>query len=271
MIRFSVFVVPLICMVFGCASSANDKDPKPKVIEVETKKIEVKSVAHPQWLDIKYVMGQFDPAVHPDFVKIDLKYADRSDRYMHKTAYEDFQKLYEAALADGIEFKIKSAARNFDYQKGIWERKWTGATLLEGSENAASVYPNPTERAIAILRYSSMPGSSRHHWGTDIDLNAFTNEYFENGQGLKEFEWLEQNAATFGYCRPYTKLGSDRASGYQEEKWHWSYRPISDLCTSFAEAELKNEMITGFKGAEVAQKINIKENYIMGISATCKK
>jgi len=272
MVRFSAFV--LICIFFGCASSANEKDQKPKVVEVESNKVEKKAeaepVIYPDWLDLKFVMGQFEPTTHPDFIKIDSKLADQSDRYMHKDAYTAFQQMHEAAKKEGFTFKIKSAARNFDYQKGIWERKWTGATLLEGKENASNAYPNPTERAIAILRYSSMPGSSRHHWGTDIDLNAFNNEYFESGNGLKEFEWLEQNAAQYGYCRPYTKLGSDRASGYQEEKWHWSYRPISDLCTAFAKAELKNEMITGFKGAEVAQKINIKENYILGISATCK-
>lgn len=272
MVRFSVLV--LIFSIFGCASSANEKDQKPKVaikeINKPEMKAEVESVSYPEWLDLKYVMGQFEPTQHPDFVKIDSKHADRADRYMHKDAYEAFIKMSEAAKADGLQFTIKSAARNFEYQKGIWERKWTGATLLEGSENAAKTYTNPTERAIAILRFSSMPGSSRHHWGTDIDINAFTNKYFESGKGLTEFQWLEQNASKFGYCRPYTKLGSDRASGYQEEKWHWSYRPISDLCTSFAKAELKNEMIQGFKGAEVAQKINIKENYILGISATCK-
>lgn len=270
-----IIVVVLIFSILGCASSANEKDQKPKVVSEELNKSEMKaeieSVSYPKWLDHKFIMGQFDPTKHPDFVKIDSKHADRSDRYMHKDAYDAFTKMAKAARADGIEFIIKSAARNFDYQKGIWERKWTGATLLEGSENAAKTYTNPIERAIAILRFSSMPGSSRHHWGTDIDLNAFTNEYFESGKGLKEFRWLEQNASKFGYCRPYTKLGSDRSSGYQEEKWHWSYSPVADLCTAFAQAQLNNEMIQGFKGAEVAEKINIKENYILGISETCKK
>jgi len=89
-------------------------------------------------------------------------------------------------------------------------------------------------------------------------------------KGKVEFDWLEANAEKYGYCRPYTKLGSDRSSGYQEEKWHWSYRPVADFCTKYAEENLKDEMISGFLGSEVATKINIKENYILGISSKCK-
>ena len=225
----------------------------------------------PAFLNLDFVMGKFDPKTRVDFTKIDIAYADKEGRYMHKGAYDSFKAMHAAAKKEGINLTIKSAARNFDYQKGIWERKWSGATLLEGKENAAQVYKNFTERAIAILKYSSMPGSSRHHWGTDIDINSFTNSYFESGQGKKEFDWLTANAHKYGYCRPYTKIGTDRSSGYQEEKWHWSYTPVADFCTKYVEQNLDNEMITGFQGSEVAKQINIKENYILGISSSCKK
>ncbi|NJK84501.1 MAG: M15 family metallopeptidase [Saprospiraceae bacterium] len=52
-------------------------------------------------------------------------------------------------------------------------------------KTAAATTPNPQERALKILKYSSMPGTSRHHWGTDIDLNSFSNSYFEQGEGKK--------------------------------------------------------------------------------------
>ena len=249
------------------AAPETNKQTKP----VENIKDYTKATAFPAFLDLDFVMGKFEPKQRADFAKIDKAFADQQGRYMHKGAYEAFKMMHKAAKEDGINLIIKSAARNFEYQKGIWERKWTGATLLEGKENAAKAYENHTERAIAILKYSSMPGSSRHHWGTDIDINSFNNSYFETGQGKKEFEWLSENASKFGYCRPYTKLGTDRSSGYQEEKWHWSYTPVASYCTEYAEKNLTNEMFKGFQGSEVAEQINIKDNYILGISSSCKK
>lgn len=272
----------LLCFVLFLISCNDAKEVKTQSEPTPTQELnhntqtnEVKEkpqtdIIFPAFLDMDFVMGKFDPSKRVDFTKIDIAYADKEGRYMHKAAYDSFKQMHAAAKKEGIELKIKSAARNFNYQKGIWERKWNGSTLLEGRDNAAKAFPNFTERAIAILKYSSMPGSSRHHWGSDIDINSFTNSYFESGRGKKEFEWLEANAAKYGYCRPYTKLGSDRSSGYQEEKWHWSYRPVADLCTKYAEIHLKDELISGFLGSEVATKINIKENYILGISSSCK-
>ncbi len=49
-----------------------------------------------------------------------------------------------------------------------------------------------------------MPQASRHHWGTDVDINSVEPEYFESGQGLKEYTWLQENAWKFGFCQPYT-------------------------------------------------------------------
>ena len=273
---FSIFLLILFSCNNNKATTANETvesaaiESSKQSQPVENIKENTTDIIFPAFLDLDFVMGKFDPKERVDFAKIDRAYADKEGRYMHKGAYESFKAMHEAAKKDGITLTIKSAARNFDYQKGIWERKWTGATLLEGKENAAKAYQNHTERAIAILKYSSMPGSSRHHWGTDIDINSFTNSYFETGKGKKEFDWLSANAKKFGYCRPYTKLGTDRQSGYQEEKWHWSYNPVANFCTEYARLHLENEMFSGFKGSEVAKQINIKDNYILGISSSCK-
>ncbi len=36
---------------------------------------------------------------------------------------------------------------------------------------------------------------------------------------------LTANAAKFGFCQPYN-VKTDR-KGYNEEKWHWSFMPLS--------------------------------------------
>jgi len=71
-----------------------------------------------------YCMGRFDPKKHRDFVLIPAKYADREGMYMRRDAYDAFLKMTTKAQEAGIVLTIRSAARNFDYQKGIWERKW---------------------------------------------------------------------------------------------------------------------------------------------------
>jgi len=224
---------------------------------------------HPDY-DLKYIMGHFEPAQHPDFTEVELKYADREGMYVHRVAYEAFIDMHEAAKEEDVTLTIRSAARNFAYQKGIWERKWTGQTKIENGKNASVAYPDPKTRAMKILKYSSMPSTSRHHWGTDIDLNNFENEYFESGQGLKEYNWLVLHAADYGFCQAYSPKGADRPYGYNEEKWHWSYLPLATKLLATAQQKLSDDMITGFMGAEVASEIGVVEKYIMGINPACQ-
>ncbi len=220
-------------------------------------------------IDLNFIMGKFDPAKDSTFVKIPRSYADQEGRYMKEEAFVAFQQMAEAAKKDGIDLIIRSAARNFNYQKGIWERKWTGETKLSTGEDASKEYSRAETRAKKILEYSSMPGTSRHHWGTDIDLNNFNNEWFESGEGLKIFNWLEENAEKYGYCRPYTKKDTSRPDGYNEEKWHWSYTPLSDQYTQYAEQYLKANMISGFLGSEVSDSIDVVDKYVLGINHIC--
>ncbi len=219
---------------------------------------------------IEYLTGKFDPTEHEDFTTVAPEYTNRARTYyLRKDVYEAFQQMHAAAQEDGVRLEIFSATRNFDYQRGLWEPKWNGQRLLEGREAAPEVYPDPVDRATAILRWSSMPGTSRHHWGTDMDLNEDYNSYFESGEGLKVYEWLTANAATYGFCQPYSQKGEERPFGYNEEKWHWSYMPIAKQLTSLARTMLHDENISGFDGAEAAPEIGVVEKYMLGVNPAC--
>jgi zinc D-Ala-D-Ala carboxypeptidase len=219
--------------------------------------------------DINYLMGKFDPATHEDFIEIPSKYVDQSGRYLRKDVLKAFIKMYDAALKDGNKMTIKSSTRNFNYQKGIWEKKWDGITILEDGTKANKI-KKPLDRALKILTYSSMPGTSRHHWGTDIDINSFTNSYFEKGDGKKLYNWMRTHAATYGFCQVYSKKDSNRPDGYNEEKWHWSYMPIASKLTDLIKSKMQNELISGFKGAEVAKEADMLQKYMLGINPACK-
>lgn len=219
---------------------------------------------------LQYLTGRFDPSIHPDFVKVAGKYTDGDPYVLHHQTYEAFEAMHAAAAADGVQLVMVSATRNFRRQKQIWEAKWEGKRLLEGKEKANEVYPAPADRARAILRYSSMPGTSRHHWGTDIDINDLNNSYFAKGEGKKVYDWLTANAATYGFCQPYTPKGEYRPNGYEEERWHWSYLPLATRLTDYAATALRDTDIAGFAGAEAAPEIGILENYVLGINLVCK-
>jgi len=220
-------------------------------------------------VDRDYLMGKFDPATHPDFTELDLEHASTQGMYLRKEAYQAFIKMYEAARKDGIRLVILSAARNFDRQKAIWEAKWIGQRKTTGVSDIQQEYPEPAERALKILEYSSMPGSSRHHWGTEIDLNNLESDYFTTGPGKPIYDWLSENAWQYGFCQPYSQIGPKRPTGYKEEFWHWTYMPLSIPLTRQAARELNDGLFTGFLGQESASMINIVEKFVLGVNPDC--
>lgn len=199
------------------------------------------------------LLGKIDYAKDSLFVLVDKPYTSRPV-YLNIECYESFKTMYAEAVKDGITLKILSGARNFNYQKGIWERKWRLYKNLESKE-----------RVQKILEYSAMPATSRHHWGTDIDINALSDSYFTSGKGKAEYQWLKENAHKFGFYQVYTSKDEGR-TGYNEEKWHWSYLPIaSKYLKDYNETILISD-IKGFEGADIAEGLDIITKYVNGIS-----
>ena len=261
-----LYIYILLCsfVLIQCKSEEPIPTKQKAPVEMKAKKPKLPAA------DLDYIMGKFDPTKRKDFVLIPRKYADRKGLYLRKRALDSFIKMRDAAAERGIIMEIKSATRNFDYQKGIWERKYTGTTTLSDGTNVATDIKEIKDKCLKILEYSSMPSTSRHHWGTDIDINSFNNTYFESGEGKKLYTWMLTHAADYGWCQPYTPHGPDRPHGYFEEKWHWSYMPLSQILTQQAEAEFKDEMIKGFMGSEAATEIGVVEKYVLGINGSCR-
>lgn len=217
---------------------------------------------------VQYLLGEFNPVRHADFVEIPTAQASRAGMYLRREVLEAFTAMQKAAAADGVKLRIISATRSFNHQKGIWEGKWTGTRKVDGRSLNTAI-PDPAERAREILRYSSMPGTSRHHWGTDFDINSLSPSHFASGEGRRTYEWLRDNAARFGFCQAYTPKGPERPHGYEEEAWHWSYFPVScELLRQYG-LLIRPEHVTGFKGAD-ALPFDEVMRYVNGVSAECK-
>lgn len=208
---------------------------------------------------VTFVTGQFDFKQHDDFVQVDSAYTNK-EIYLQKETYKAFKAMADSAKKDGVTFTIVSGTRNFDAQKSIWDRKWKNSEAT-----------SPMDKAMDILEYSSMPMTSRHHWGTDIDLNDLNNSYFESGQGKKEYDWLQAHANDFGFYQPYTDKSLNDRTGYNEEKWHWSYMPLADRYLAFYNKNVTNADITGFEGSELAKEIDMVKNYVNGVSVKIKQ
>lgn len=220
---------------------------------------------------VRYLTGRFAPEKHPAFVSLErygIPTRGRKILVRQETA-EALQALQRALKKDHpkMPFLVISGTRNWYSQKGIWERKWTGRTLVGGKRLNRSI-PDPARRAKKILEYSSMPGTSRHHWGSDVDINSLTNSYFKKGQGRVLYAWLRKNAGRFGFCQPYT---AGRTAGYQEERWHWSYLPLSRPLLSEWRAQIKADrasLMGRFAGS--AASTSMAPVYVESINPDCK-
>lgn len=210
--------------------------------------------AHPVYSS-QELLGQFDPSSHPDFELIPIDYTKKTNIYLRKEALVAFESMYKAANDEGIVLEIISATRSFAAQRNIWNRKWNAPRFM-GFQDA--------DRAREILKYSSMPGTSRHHWGTDIDLNSLENEWFESHPGSEIYAWLLSNAPLFGYHQVYTDKTQGR-TGYEEECWHWSYLPIAEEMWDQHCGSFTDNSISGFNGAQWADSLQIMKSYVQGV------
>jgi zinc D-Ala-D-Ala carboxypeptidase len=214
-----------------------------------------------------YLMGKFQAATHPEFVAVPNDLTDgRQTYHLRKETVAAFKEMAAAAAKSGVPLRVISATRNFQHQKQIWEAKWNGSILV-GGKNLAKTEDDAAQRALKILTYSSMPSTSRHHWGTDFDINSLSPAYFSKGIGKKTYEWLAAHAAEFGFAQPYT---AGRTKGYNEEKWHWSYTPLAQTMTRNYAQTIENKEITGFDGCATAITIDMVNNYVLGVSDACK-
>jgi len=131
-----------------------------------------------------------------------------------------------AAQKQGITIKVVSSYRSFERQKSIWNRKFS-RFKSEGMQDGEAIRK--------IIEYSTIPGTSRHHWGTDIDvINAasiqegdvlLTQKFHDDGPYNTLREWMENHAQDYGFLMPYTK--DEKRSGFKYEPWHYSYAPKS--------------------------------------------
>ena len=149
------------------------------------------------------------------------------------------EKMKEDAKKAGFDICVISSYRGYNYQNTIWERKFK-ANKAAGLSDIKNIEK--------IIEYSTIPGTSRHHWGTDIDiidmkkgipLNPLSEKHFNEGGQMRKFKlWLDENAHKYGFYLVYTNV--PKRKGFKYEPWHFTYKPISDkMMTDYKKLDLK--------------------------------
>ncbi len=169
-----------------------------------------------------------------------------------------FAKMKQAAADDGIQIKIISSSRSFERQLVIWNTKY--------SQNKKDSL-NPTDNINKIIEYSTIPGTSRHHWGTELDLidaepmvegDVLLAHLFEDQGPYALFKkWMDINSNSFGFYLVYTN-DIDR-KGFKYEPWHYSYAPLSK---PFLKEYLKINLDSLFKDKKILGKEYFTEEFI---------
>tara|TARA_R110002073_G_scaffold4213_4_gene28075 strand:+ start:36292 stop:37041 length:750 start_codon:yes stop_codon:yes gene_type:complete len=161
---------------------------------------------------------------------------------MQRRAHQAFLEMNYEARKHDMDIRVVSSYRTFNHQNLIWTRKYNRFRAKNLSSKEA-VFNN--------IRYTAIPGSSRHHWGTEIDVvdgSIKTSRYPLNTQNFhgygiyKSFrEWMDLNAHKFGFYQVYT---NDYArKGFKYEPWHYSFAEIAKpILKEYNERDMQNAL-----------------------------
>ena len=167
----------------------------------------------------------------PDLVEFQPGY------FVDREIVNDLQALSDAARACGFQLRVESAYRSFEKQLSIWNRKARGELVLLSETGVPMERPTDEEELMhAILTWSALPGASRHHLGTDIDVvdGAACPEGYEVQLTPAECEGLfakfhaflterMESDSAFGFSRVFVPgRGKIRPEG-----WHIAHLPTS--------------------------------------------
>ncbi len=209
---------------------------------------------------------------------------------IHCAIQKDWERLVLKAREEGIHLKAISSFRSFEAQKNIWNLKATGKRdLLDDQENIIPFnhfdlndHHSKIELIHTILRWSALPGLSRHHWGTDLDIvdqrkldqnpdykvSLIPSEYSAGGIFEELGYFLNERLQETSFFRPYD---IDRG-GIAPEPWHISHRELAQEFLQKLTSDFYLQFISNHKGdihlyEEIISEIDeIFSRYIFNVS-----
>ena len=178
---------------------------------------------------------------------------------LRKEVAENLEEMIRAAKKEGFTPHVISSYRTYAHQKRIWDNKFINFTQRDKL--------SPEKAIEKIIEYSTIPGTSRHHWGTDFDIvdaskgivdNPLHEKHFNENGVYHEFKlWLNQHAESFGFYEVYTNRANRK--GFYYEPWHFSYLPTS--CQMLREY-IEQNLIETIQGSEIQGSQYLSEEFM---------
>ncbi|OOF36412.1 M15 family metallopeptidase [Rodentibacter heidelbergensis] len=183
--------------------------------------------------------------------------------FLQAKAVKAFQGLQQSAVKNGFNLQPASSFRDFARQQLIWNSKFNGERKVhDDAGNALDLsLLEDWQKCQAILRWSALPGASRHHWGTEIDifdpdllppgqtLQLEPWEYEKGGYFFELSEFLTENLPHFDFALPFMTMLPEKKIG--REPWHISYRPLAEQASKQFSPDLLHQ---AWQGEEVGGK-----------------
>ena len=171
---------------------------------------------------------------------INLPTPHSPNHFLQAEAMKAFQGLQQSAVRNGFNLQPASSFRDFERQQLIWNGKFNGERKVhdDAGNPLDLALLDDWQKAQAILRWSALPGGSRHHWGTEIDI--FDPDLLPQGQSLQLEPWeyekggyffelsefFTENLPHFDFVLPFISQPEGKKIG--REPWHISYLPLAE-------------------------------------------
>lgn len=187
-----------------------------------------------------WVVSNKHRALNPqDFVPGDLSpvagVPNEFSQPLREPAARAVEQLYAAAQAQGVNFGIISAYRDYSTQVALYNRY----VNRDGQEAADT--------------YSARPGHSEHQTGLAVDFDdggsCYLNACFES---TAAGQWLATHAYEYGFVLRYP-AGKEAITGFNYEPWHFRYVGV-ELATEMHNTGIQT--LEEFFGLEAAPSYN---------------
>lgn len=134
----------------------------------------------------------------------------RDNQAVDVRCYEDLQRMFDDARAQGLCPKVNSSYRSRQEQQQLFDN--TVASYV------ARGLPRFWAK-IKTARTVAEPGTSEHETGLAIDV---TSETYTCSDDLSVYEWMAEHSWEYGWILRYP-AGKEALTGIDDEPWHFRY------------------------------------------------
>lgn len=132
-----------------------------------------------------------------------------SDVKLDYRVAEYYEKMYNAAKADGITLTPYSGYRSKDRQNSNFNRK-IDSYISQGY--------SPAQAKVLAAQSIMPPGCSEHNLGLAMDIAGTDANFYKTAA----YKWLMENAADYGFILRYPE-DKVHITKVKYEPWHWRY------------------------------------------------